>query len=64
MNLFEAFRQLDALNEDTFSVSDDGIKKLSEFLILSAIGLKEMHFIISSYKNAPHIYCGEQINSF
>lgn len=31
MNLFEAFRQLDALNEDTFSVSDDGIKKLAEF---------------------------------
>lgn len=31
MNLFEAFRALDALNEDTFSVSDDGIKKLSDF---------------------------------
>ena len=31
MNLCEAFRQLDALNEDTFAVSDDGIKKLAEF---------------------------------
>lgn len=31
MYLQEAFRALDALNEDTFSVSDDGIKKLSEF---------------------------------
>lgn len=31
MNLTEAFRALDALNEDTFSVSDNGIEKLSEF---------------------------------
>lgn len=31
MNLTEAFRALDALNEDTFSVSDDGIQKLSAF---------------------------------
>ena len=31
MNLFEAFKALDALNEDTFSVSDDGIAKLDEF---------------------------------
>ncbi len=31
MNLTEAFRALDALNEDTFSVSDDGIAKLAEF---------------------------------
>jgi uncharacterized damage-inducible protein DinB len=31
MNLTEAFRALDALNEDTFSVSDNGIQKLSEF---------------------------------
>lgn len=31
MNLCEAFRELDALNEDTFAVSDDGIKKLAEF---------------------------------
>lgn len=29
--LTEAFRALDALNEETFSVSDDGIKKLAEF---------------------------------
>ena len=29
--LNEAFRALDALNEDTFSINDDGIKKLSEF---------------------------------
>lgn len=29
--LIEAFKALDALNEDTFSVSDDGIKKLAEF---------------------------------
>lgn len=29
--LTEAFKALDALNEDTFSVSDDGIKKLAEF---------------------------------
>ena len=31
MILFEAFKALDALNEDTFSVSDDGIAKLDEF---------------------------------
>lgn len=31
MNLFEAFKALDALNEDTFSVSDDGIVKLDQF---------------------------------
>lgn len=31
MNVFEAFRALEALNEDTFSISDDGIKKLSDF---------------------------------
>lgn len=31
MNITEAFRALEALNEDTFSVSDDGINKLSEF---------------------------------
>lgn len=31
MKLNEAFRALDALNEDTFSISDDGINKLSEF---------------------------------
>lgn len=31
MNLFEAFKALDALNEDTFSVSDEGIKKLDHF---------------------------------
>lgn len=29
--LNEAFKALSALNEDTFSMSDDGIKKLSEF---------------------------------
>ena len=29
--LTEAFKALDALNEETFSVSDDGIKKLAEF---------------------------------
>ena len=32
MNLTEAFKALDALNEDTFSVSDDGISKLSTFM--------------------------------
>ena len=32
MNLVEAFRALDALNEDTFSVSDDGIAKLADFM--------------------------------
>lgn len=31
MELFEAFKALDALNEDTFSVSDDGIEKLDAF---------------------------------
>ena len=31
MNLTEAFKALNALNEDTFSVSDDGINKLSKF---------------------------------
>lgn len=31
MRLSEAFKALDALNEDTFSLSDDGIKKLAEF---------------------------------
>ncbi len=31
MNLNEAFRALNALNEDTFSVSDDGIAKLADF---------------------------------
>lgn len=31
MYLREAFKALEALNEDTFSVSDDGIQKLSEF---------------------------------
>lgn len=31
MNLYEAFRALNALNEDTFSVDADGIQKLSEF---------------------------------
>ena len=31
MNVFEAFRALEALNEDTFSINDDGIKKLSDF---------------------------------
>ena len=31
MNLIEAFKALDALNEDTFSVSDDGIEKLAKF---------------------------------
>lgn len=31
MYLQEAFRALGALNEDTFSVSDDGINKLAEF---------------------------------
>lgn len=31
MNLLEAFRALDALNEDTFSVSQDGIAKLADF---------------------------------
>lgn len=31
MKLTEAFRALNALNEDTFSVSDDGIAKLAEF---------------------------------
>lgn len=31
MNLTEAFKALNALNEDTFSVSDDGIAKLAEF---------------------------------
>ena len=31
MRLTEAFRALDALNEDTFSFSEDGIKKLAEF---------------------------------
>lgn len=31
MNLCEAFRALNALNEDTFSVDADGINKLSEF---------------------------------
>ena len=31
MNLTEAFKALNALNEDTFSISDDGINKLSEF---------------------------------
>ena len=52
------------INGHTIEIDENPKKKLSEFLILSAIGLKEMHFIISSYKNAPHIYCGEQINSF
>lgn len=32
MNIFEAFRALDSLDEDTFNVSDDGIKKLAEFM--------------------------------
>ena len=31
MNLTEAFKALNALNEETFSVSDDGIEKLSQF---------------------------------
>lgn len=31
MTLTEAFRALDALNEDTFSVSDNGIEKLADF---------------------------------
>lgn len=31
MNLIEAFRALDSLNEETFDVSDDGVKKLAEF---------------------------------
>ena len=31
MKLTEAFKALDALNEDTFSVSDDGISKLAAF---------------------------------
>lgn len=31
MNLVEAFKALNALNEDTFTVSDDGINKLSQF---------------------------------
>lgn len=31
MRLSEAFKALDALNEDTFTLSDDGIKKLAEF---------------------------------
>lgn len=31
MNLLEAFKQLDSLNEETFSVDADGIKKLSAF---------------------------------
>lgn len=31
MHLMEAFKALDALNEDTFSLDNDGIKKLSEF---------------------------------
>ena len=31
MRLGEAFKALDALNEDTFTLSDDGIKKLAEF---------------------------------
>jgi hypothetical protein len=31
MYLAEAFKALNALNEDTFSLTDDGIKKLSEF---------------------------------
>ena len=31
MRLSEAFKALDALNEDTFSLSDEGIKKLAEF---------------------------------
>ena len=31
MKLTEAFRALNALNEDTFSVADDGISKLAEF---------------------------------
>ena len=31
MNLVEAFKALNALNEDTFTISDDGINKLSQF---------------------------------
>ena len=31
MRLSEAFKALEALNEDTFTLSDDGIKKLAEF---------------------------------
>lgn len=33
MNLLEAFQALDSLNEDTFSVDTDGIKKLQDFII-------------------------------
>lgn len=32
MNVQEAFQALDALNEDTFSISDDGIEKLDDLL--------------------------------
>ena len=31
MNLFEAFKKLESLDEETFSVSDNGIQKLAEF---------------------------------
>lgn len=32
MNLMEAFKALDQLNEDVFSVDDEGIKKLNDFM--------------------------------
>lgn len=32
MKLFEAFEALDALNEETFAVSDDGVEKLDTFM--------------------------------
>ena len=31
MNLSEAFKQLDCLNEDVFEVSDKGIEELKDF---------------------------------
>lgn len=32
MKLFEAFEALDALNEETFTISDDGVEKLGAFM--------------------------------
>lgn len=32
MKLFEAFEALDALNEETFTISDDGVEKLGTFM--------------------------------
>ena len=32
MNLMEAFKALDQLNEDVFSVDAEGIKKLNDFM--------------------------------